>query len=263
MASSNTDPTTGKTVYQMWRSKDSGKTWVKVNMGGDGNMRATGGFQDGCVSGDGKTIWKMAAEPVYSTDYGDTFTSREVQKFRTNYKDEGLDAFYFSGGITCSHDGKTLAFAVSTLKYGEQAAPHQKWLIYGARVYTSTDGGASWSKKSMPCMDNYCDVSKGIRFCGSDPKNIVIGSYQQYPQQQIGGNYYRKPNPGSQGLAVSKDFGVSWKTLSDTGLASFAGYSNFACSNDGSMLMAAALYTDKTNPLKLDGKGYIMRIEFK
>jgi hypothetical protein len=265
MSNSNYDPATGQQVWQMWRSKDYGKTWVKVNIGGNGKHVATGGFQMGCVSGDGKTLWRMQHQtPAFSTDYGDTFTkSTSVGAFKANLKDEGLHAFYYQG-ITCSHDGKNLAFAAETITVtGKAPDNYYSWHTYGARIYTSTDGGASWSKKILPCLDNACGVSKAIRFCGSDSKNIVIGSNGQAAPKQIGGNYYRKPNPGSQGLAVSKDFGVSWKTLSGTGLASYGGYSNFACPNDGSTLMAAALYTDKTNPLNLDGKGYIMKIEFK
>jgi len=109
-------------------------------------------------------------------------------------------------------------------------------------------------------MDNSCSIRGGIRFCGSDTNNIVIGSYDQSKPSD---SKTRKPNPGSQGIAVSSDFGANWKILSGTGLAGFGGYSNFACKSDGSQLIAAALGTDVTNPLNLGGKGYIARIVFK
>merc|ERR1711939_416780 len=44
-------------VTQMWRSKDSGQSWVKINVGGQAKDEARASFARGCVSGDGKTLW--------------------------------------------------------------------------------------------------------------------------------------------------------------------------------------------------------------
>jgi photosystem II stability/assembly factor-like uncharacterized protein len=238
-------------VTQMWRSKDSGQSWVKINVGGNAKTAARGHFQRGCVSGDGKTLWQAdGPTPAVSKDYGETFEYVEYfRNLKADYlKNKQLGLYW--GGIACNQDGKVLALNAHTYHYA----------LSGALLWTSSDGGGSWSEKVLPCMDNSCSIRGGIRFCGSDTNNIVIGSYDQSKPLD---STTRKPNPGSQGIAVSSDFGANWKILSGTGLAGFGGYSNFACKSDGSQLIAAALGTDVTNPLNLGGKGYIARIVFK
>merc|ERR1711959_94863 len=64
----------GTQVTQLWRSKDSGKSWVKINVGGGAQNQARGHFTRGCVSGNGKVLWKAEDYmPAVSTDYGETF----------------------------------------------------------------------------------------------------------------------------------------------------------------------------------------------
>jgi len=253
-------------VTQLWRSKDSGKSWVKINVGGNAKTEARGHFVRGCVSGDGKTLWQAGGHlPAVSTDYGETFEYVDYFKnLQTDYKTNKKLNMYW-GGITCNQDATVLALNAKTSKRSEQ---DHTIIVYGALLWTSSDGGGSWSEKVLPCMDNSCSIRGGIRFCGSDTNNIVIGSYDQSKPSD---SKTRKPNPGSQGIAVSNNFGAKWTILSGTGLASYGGYSNFACKSDGSLLIAAALYVDKTNPINAEFKndpnkaiaGMIVRVEFK
>merc|ERR1712054_581257 len=113
-------------VTQMWRSKDSGQSWVKINVGGNAKTEARGHFQRGCVSGDGKTLWQAGGHlPAVSRDYGETFEYVDYFKnLKADYKTNKKLNMYW-GGITCNQDAKVLALNAHTNK--EQAKKEVKY----------------------------------------------------------------------------------------------------------------------------------------
>jgi len=223
--------------YQMWRSKDFGKTFHKLS------RKSLEIFNQLTLSGDGKTlISKTGNVPHISTDYGETFTENTAYHniYQENKKATPKKHLYVKD-IACSHNGQVLALVSSVL-----VEPSS----YTTVMYTSTNGGASWSKKTPPNMDNYGGIFNA-EFCGNNNQNIAIASRD-----------YRKATngkPGSQGIAVSANFGDTWTVIPKTGLASYRG---LACPDDGSMIIATTAYTDGSNPYSKGVGGYIEKVKF-
>jgi len=184
-----------------------------------------------CISSDGKIVTVLGTHGsgfFVSEDYGATWHNRRPEAYINGQKANSVpDKQKFDAA--CSADGKRMV-VVGGWSPG--------------KVFTTKNSGLTWTLGTSNLWNDQC---RKVAFCGSNKDYLVAGTYADK----------------KVGLAVSKDFGGTWKAIPNT-------YSNIwtgmACTDDASLMLASVniKYEGLKNPIVKtnDHYGFLYKVEF-